>query len=209
MTEQSPSPRVTFLRAAEMFEAACGQVDDGQWSLPGLGEWDVRALVGHTLRAVTTVATYLDQPTPETVACETPGAYFAAARDIPGADAEAVAERGRQAGRDLGDDPVASVHLALERTRQALAVVGDDDPVVATVVGGMRLNAYLPTRTFELLAHSLDLADATRVALAAPTDVVESAVQTAAAAVARTSDGTALLRQLVGRPGGDYRPLFG
>lgn len=201
--------RTTFLQAADMFASLCEQIQDEQWDRPGLGEWDVRALVGHTLRAVTTVASYLAQPAPDAVVCSSAGEYFALARTIPGADDRAVADRGHQAGRDLGPAPVETVHSAIAHTREALATIGDQDPVIATVVGGMRLSSYLPTRTFELLAHTLDLSTATDLAVDPPVAVVESAVQTAAAAVARTSDGVALFRHLVGRPGGAFRSLFG
>jgi len=163
--------------------------------------------VGHTLRAVTTVATYLDQPVPEEIVCEGAGAYFVAARSIAGADDRAVADRGHQAGRDLGPEPMTTVRQAVERTRSALAATSDDR-VVATVVGGMRLADYLPTRTFELLAHTLDLADATGLEVAPPPEVVASAVCTAAAAAAASGDGVALFRHLLGRPGGSYHPLF-
>lgn len=198
-----------FLDAAEMFASLCERIRDDQWEQPGLGEWDVRALVDHTLRAATTVASYLAQPAPDAVACRSAGEYFALARAIPGAEDRAVAERGHQAGRDLGSDPVATVHAALERARTALDVVGGQDPVVPTVVGGMRLTSYLPTRTFELLAHSLDLADATDLVIEPPVAVVESAAATAAAALVHTGDGVAVFRHLLGRPGGAHRPLFG
>jgi len=192
-----------------MFADLCTQIQDDQWHRPGLGEWDVQALVGHTLRAVTTVASYLTQPPPGQVACESAGDYFARARTLPGADDRAVAVRGRSAGRELGPDPSVTVHAAIRRTREALDSVGDDDRVVATVVGGMRLSDYLPTRTFELLAHSLDLAAATGIVVEPPWAVVESAVQTAAAGAARTGEGVAEFLHLIGRPGGAHRPLFG
>jgi hypothetical protein len=38
--------------------------------------------------------------------------------------------------------------------------------VITTIVGGMRLSDYLPTRTFELVVHTADLA----TALGAPPD---------------------------------------
>jgi hypothetical protein len=50
------------------FEAAANAVvelvrtiDDG-WDRPGLGAWDLQALVGHTSRSFLTVTSYLDQP---------------------------------------------------------------------------------------------------------------------------------------------------
>ena len=33
-----------------------------RWSEPGLGEWDIRALVGHTSRSLVTVEVYLARP---------------------------------------------------------------------------------------------------------------------------------------------------
>ena len=204
---EGDEPVTAFLEAADMFAGFCARIRDDDWVRPALGEWDVRALVGHTLRAVTTVSTYLSQPRPHHVVCGSPGEYFALARTVPAADDRAVAERGRQAGRDLGDDPLTTVRAAVDRTREDLAA-SEGDPVVATVVGGMRLRVYLPTRTFELFAHTLDLAAATGLDLDPPVTVVESAVATAAAAAARTGDGVALFRHLLGRPGGAHHPLF-
>ena len=109
----------------------------------------------------------------------------------------------------MGRDPAATVHAEIDQARAALLAVGDDDRVIVTVVGGMKLSAYLPTRTFELTAHSLDLATATGLPVEPPDAVMESALHTAAAAVARTGDGVTLLRHLLGRPGGSFQPLFG
>ena len=47
------------------------------WAGPGLGEWDLRALVGHTSRSLITVETYLGQPA-ETEELTSPAAYLAA-----------------------------------------------------------------------------------------------------------------------------------
>jgi len=198
-----------FLQAADMFAAAVEQVRDDQWDQPGLGEWDVRALVGHTLRAVTTVSSYLAQPAPDSVACGSAGEYFVRVRTLPAADDRAVADRGHQAGRDLGPDPLATVRAGIARASERLAQLDGADPVLPTVAGGMRLSDYLPTRTFELLAHSNDLAAATGAVLVVPLEVGESALQTAVAAMARLGDGNALLLHLLGRPGGEHRPMFG
>lgn len=208
MTETT-TETTTFLRAADMFAGFCERIEDDHWARPGLGEWDVRALVGHTLRAVTSVPTYLSQPRPEGVVCASAGEYFVRARTVPGADDRAVADRGHQAGRDLGEDPLGVIRRAVASAREALDAVGEDDPVVATVVGGMRLRAYLPTRTFELLAHTLDLAAATGVDLDPPADVLGSSLWTAVDTAALSGNGVALFRHLLGRPGGAHRPLFG
>ena len=72
-----------------------------RWEQPGLGEWDVRALVGHAGRALLTVEAYLDRPA-EAMEVSSAAANFHGARSVvDGAD---VAERGRDAGRALGPD---------------------------------------------------------------------------------------------------------
>lgn len=142
-----------FGEAADTFVRLTAAVA-GRWEQPGLGEWDVRALVGHTTRSFLTVETYLGRPAPA-VEVDTPAAYFRAARSV--ASGPAVTERGREAGRALGADPVAEVTRTSARVG-ALVAVRDGDELVTTVVGGMRLRDYLPTRTFELTVHAADLA---------------------------------------------------
>ncbi|HWJ53602.1 MAG TPA: maleylpyruvate isomerase N-terminal domain-containing protein, partial [Propionibacteriaceae bacterium] len=65
---------------------------------------------------------------------------------------------GRAAGVALGDDPAAAVRALVDRVLPLVA--GDDDPLITTAGGGMRLRQYLPTRTFELVVHGLDIARA-------------------------------------------------
>jgi len=71
-----------------------------------------------------------------------------------------VAERGRQAGAALGDRPAETVAAVAERVL-ALVDSSRDDALVTTPVGTMTLVGYLPSRTFELVVHGLDLAAAT------------------------------------------------
>src|SRR5215203_7173066 len=96
--------RRAFADAAHWFVRTAGLVGD-RWNRPGLGEWDVRSLVGHTSRSLLTVETYLSRPA-ETVEVESAPAYFRAARDI--AAGPEVAARGREAGDALGADPAAA-----------------------------------------------------------------------------------------------------
>src|SRR5262249_56554075 len=77
-----------------------------RWDGPGLGEWDVRALVGHTSRALVTVETYLARPAAAADVASAPD-YFRAT-SAAAAD-PAVAARGRDAGTALGGDPAAAV----------------------------------------------------------------------------------------------------
>ena len=57
-----PTPRITFLAAAGTVADLVDAIPDTGWDGPGLGVWDLRALVGHTSRSLVTVITYLGQP---------------------------------------------------------------------------------------------------------------------------------------------------
>ena len=54
MEQPWPGSVRAFADAAEWFSATVGHVDD-RWERVALGEWDVRALVGHTSRSLLTV----------------------------------------------------------------------------------------------------------------------------------------------------------
>ena len=184
-----------FAEAAEWFVATAGLVGD-RWGGPGLGEWDVRALVGHTSRALLTVEEYAARPADEVVATSA-AAYFQAARTF--AHGPGVADRGRAAGAALGDDPATEVAVIARRVTALLPDLSPDQ-LVTTIVGGMRLVDYLPTRTFELAVHTADLA----AALDAPREVPPVAAAQALAVVAALAvdEGTAgdLLLTVTGRP---------
>jgi mycothiol maleylpyruvate isomerase-like protein len=187
--------RQAFADAAAWFVRTAGLVGD-RWDRPGLGEWDVRALVGHTSRSLLTVETYLARPA-ATVELGSAGDYFRATRTV--AAGPAVAARGRDAGAALGTDPAAAV---AEIAARVLPLVGDRDgtELVTTIAGGMRLADYLPTRTFELAVHTADLA----TALGTPPDVPATAAAQALQLVAdlAVTGGLAgsLLLVATGRP---------
>lgn len=153
-----------FADAAEWFVSTAALVDD-RWTRPGLGEWDVRSLVGHTSRALLTVETYLSRPA-EVIEVESAAGYFQATRAVAGGPA--VAARGREAGDALGTDPAAAVAAIAARVLP-LVVACEGTELITTIVGGMRLGDYVPTRTFELVVHTADLA----TALGVPLDVPE------------------------------------
>jgi uncharacterized protein (TIGR03083 family) len=154
--------RRAFAEAGSWFVDTAGRVGD-RWSEPGLGEWDVRALVGHTSRSFVTVETYLAQPA-EAVEVASAVEYYRVTSEL--AAGPGVAERGREAGRVLGEDPVAAVAELRTRVVDLLAEK-DGSELLTTIAGGMRLVDYLPTRVFELVVHTLDLARA----LGLPMDV--------------------------------------
>lgn len=187
-----------FASAARSFADLVREIPGGAWDGPGLGEWDLRSLVGHTSRSLTTVSTYL-QTTAERADITTPQEYYARVNPSAlGMDPAEVAERGRQAGRDLGDDPAGAVDALL--TRVLAEVEAADDPLI-TVLGGLgiRLRTYLPTRTFELAVHSLDIARALGVSVTLPGEVLVDALALAGRIAADGGQGETALLALTGR----------
>ena len=75
----------------------------------------------------------------------------------------------------------------------------DLDYVLETVAGSMRLGDYLPTRTFELVVHGLDIGRATGTDPAYPDEVLADAAALAAQVAVRTGRGPDLLLALTGR----------
>jgi len=193
--------RENFTAAARAFVGLVQQIRPDQWTGPGLGEWDLRALVGHSSRSLTTLETYLGQPA-ETEELTSAAAYLAA---IARVDPASVTHRGRAAGAALGDDPVAALHSLVDRVPPLLE--RDDDPLITTALGGIRLSNYLPTRTFELVVHGLDIARSAE--LAAPdysAELLTEVLELTAAAAVLHGSGTEVLLALTGRV--DLRPGF-
>jgi hypothetical protein len=191
-------PFATYLDAAESFADLVADLPV-DLSGPGLGVWDLRALVGHTSRSLVTVLEYLHKRA-DAVELAHPADYVVAiASDI---SEQGIVDRGVAAGAALGADPVASVRRLVELVRADLAGA-DPEQLLATYAGGMRLRAYLPTRTFELVVHGLDISLASPVRWTPPLEALRSAVELAAEVALRRGEGSLLLRLVTGRePGG-------
>jgi Mycothiol maleylpyruvate isomerase N-terminal domain len=137
------SPSVAPFRAASRFfvdvvAAVPPERYDTMWS----DEWRVLDLIGHGNRANVLPVEYYQRPVP-----------------VAGPDyllPENIAERARQAVRRLGDDPVAAVRAASEKALTMLAAA-PDDAKVGTPFGEQTLDAFLRSRTAELVLHGLDL----------------------------------------------------
>jgi hypothetical protein len=166
MTFPWDESRRALADAAQWFARTTALVGD-RWDEPGLGEWDVRSLVGHTSRSLLTVEAYLARPA-ATVEIASAVDYFRTTSAM--AAGPAVAARGRDAGEALGADPVAAVAEIAARVLP-LVEARDGSELLTTIAGGMRLADYLPTRTFELAVHTCDLART----LDAPLDVPATA----------------------------------
>jgi uncharacterized protein (TIGR03083 family) len=187
-----------FASAAEAFAELVRRISPADWNGPGLGEWDLRSLVGHASRSLITVSTYL-RSTADHEDVTGPVEYYTAVRDyLSTTGADEVVERGRQAGRDLGPDPVATIEDLLHTVLAELREV--DDPLIAVFGGmGIRLSNYLPTRTFELAVHGLDIIAATGIAATLPTEVLEEATVLAARVGVALGSGESVLTSLTGR----------
>jgi uncharacterized protein (TIGR03083 family) len=194
-----PEPwSATYLEAAGSFAELVASLP-ADLTGPGLGDWDLRALVGHTSRSLVTVSEYLRKPA-DSVAVETAVDYVAGLATA--ANDAGVTRRGVEAGELLGDDPAGAVRLLLDAAAADLARA-DPDQIVTTYGGGMRLRDYLPTRSFELVVHGLDIATAVPVRWTPPAAALAEAVSVATEVAVRRGEGTLLLRLVTGRePGG-------
>nr|WP_280835039.1 maleylpyruvate isomerase N-terminal domain-containing protein [Mycolicibacterium frederiksbergense] len=194
----APGSLDVFASAAYAFARLVRTLPAESFDGPGLGEWDLRALVGHASRSLITVSTYLQAPA-QTADLAGPVEYYTAMRGLMSdAGVEGIIERGRQAGRDLGSDPVAAVEALVT---QALADVDEAGDPLITVIGGfgIRLSDYLPTRVFELAVHSLDIARATGVSADLPAEVLEAASVLATRIAVASGEGETVLLALTGR----------
>jgi uncharacterized protein (TIGR03083 family) len=188
----------TFASAARSFAELVREIPAAAWDGPGLGEWDLRALVGHTSRSLITVSTYL-KTTAEREDITTPEQYYArVSPSALGIDPADVAERGRQAGRDLGEDPAATIDASVSRVLGDVANAGN--PLIQVIGGlGIRLHTYLPTRIFELAVHGLDIAEAADIVHVLPPVVLHEAVELATRTAVATGRGETVLLALTGR----------
>ncbi len=191
--------RATYAEAAAAFLDLAALVPLERYAGPGLGTWDLRALIGHTGRSLVTVATYLETRVDQ-VDAEDAADYFArVSRIVHGTARDAVHQRGIEAGVALGDDPIAALHESRERAELALDLLEGEDAVVETAGGGMRVSDYLPTRTFELTVHCLDISRASGLAFTPPAEALADTLALASASALRQGLGVEVILALTGR----------
>lgn len=196
MASAAPLDHSVFTSAATAFAELVTLIPTTAWAGPGIGDWDLRSLVGHTARSLITVSSYLRTPT-DREDVTGPAQYYALLRGYA-ADSTDIIERGREAGRKLGADPAAKVSDLL---RQVLTDLdGAGDALIAVIGGlGIRLSNYLPTRVFELTVHSLDIARAIGIDVTLPDQALREATVLAAQIAALTGQAAAVLPALTGR----------
>ena len=101
-------------------------------------------------------------------------------------------------GVALGDAPADTVQRLVGQVLTTLEGRGDAD-LVTSAGGGMRLDVYLQTRTFELAIHTVDIAIAVRIDPEIPGDVLDEVCALAARLAVLNGDGVTVLRALTGR----------
>jgi uncharacterized protein (TIGR03083 family) len=198
VSSEPSDPIAPFASAARSFAALVHDIPADGWGGPGLGDWDLRSLVGHASRSLITVSTYLAHDA-EREDITTPQEYYAKVNPAAlGLSQAGVVERGRQAGRDLGDDPAGTVDELVSRVLDELSDAGN--PLIEVIGGaGIRLHTYLPTRTFELAVHGMDIARAVDISFQLPPDVLEEATGLAARIAVAEGHGQTVLLALTGR----------
>ncbi|MFI5933568.1 maleylpyruvate isomerase family mycothiol-dependent enzyme [Actinoplanes sp. NPDC051494] len=182
--------RWAYKSAVTVFTDLVYRVPADRWDGPGLGDWSLRELAGHTVSsALRQVPGVLATPGPAVIV-EAPEGYWASTPP--------AADDAKAAGEALGDDPGARVAEYARQATRALSAAGDND-VIAVPAGGMRVRTWIPTRTFELVVHGLDVAAAAGVPVEYATGVVAEMTQQAVAIAATGRDSTFVLRALTGR----------
>lgn len=127
---------------------------------PAIGDWSVRALLGHTSRAYLLIEHFLDEANGMTglPKLKSAGEYYRAARHVA-SDPQFDFERGPGAGEKLGDEPVTTIREIIERVMARL----DKTAITAlldTGSGTINIETYIETRAFEISVHTIDLAKA-------------------------------------------------
>jgi len=201
-----PDPRDVFAEMAWEFVAVVGAVDPAKLDGPGLGEWDLRSLIGHTWQGLVNAQTFLDCPA-DRVEIESAVDYFRTALESPSLHSD-VAARGRQSGLELGDDPAEMVRSTAERVVAVVQAAPLDSVVMVGGLGGMRLGDYLPTRVVELVVHSDDISRASGQSWSPPPEALEMTLRLLTPMVSGQA-GVTVARALLGRGSVDDINVFG
>ena len=188
--------REAFGKAGTLFVDTVARVPLDALDQPGLGVWSVRELIGHTCRALLTVEQYAGRSS-SSGRLEGPADYFIEAlRDERIHDA--VADRGKESVAVLGDHPASAVAGIVGRLIQLVDSLPDEHPV-GTPMGQMTLAGYLPTRTFEMVVHTLDLSRAAGLTVDVPASLLAVSLRLSTEIAMRSGRGEGLLMALAGR----------
>ena len=198
MEQSSVRVRESFGESADFLVSVVDAVADDQWDQPALGEWTVAQLAVHASRGASTVSAYADEDAELTL--HSAAEYYSTALAIEGVHG-AVASRAVEQAEQV-EGPVAEyVREAVSGAEEVLTRI-PADRVLGTVVGGIRLIDYLPTRIVELVVHTLDLADAIGAEVTVPRRAMAITLETLGDLAADRPDlldPALLVRALTGR----------
>ena len=113
MLHDAAAVRAAFDDLGLQYIELAKSLHDSDLGLAGLGQWTVRDLLAHGVRAFSTAAANLDAARTLEFAIHTAGEYYRTTfASSPTIHAE-IAERGVRAGNELGADAVSYTHLTL------------------------------------------------------------------------------------------------
>ena len=194
MLYSAAAVRTAFDELGQQYIELSMSLTPAQLELAGLGQWSVRQLLGHAIRAFSTAAANLDATPTVEFAVHTPGDYYRAAFSSgPTIHAE-IAERGVHAGIALGPDVAATVSSTVTKARARIRAADDDD-IVNHFTGRIPFVAYLATRVVEAGVHLLDL----QRALGLPVAIDPGSAAIVLLTLASTGDVNQMILALTGR----------
>ncbi len=166
--------RAAFSDMGDALVSLVAGISESEYELPSIGDWTVRELIAHTIRAYSLIGTYLDGPVVEG-SCATAGEYFRRALVDPATHIQ-IAERGRQSGIQLTDPVAQTTAAVMDGVRRTSQV--DDLTLMSSFMGQIPFGEYLRTRLVEATLHSLDLIAALGREISLPSDAVRLTLDT-------------------------------
>lgn len=198
METSSVRVREAFKEATDFLVGVVDSVGDDEWDRPALGAWNVAQLAVHASRGASTIVDYASEPAE--LELGSAAEYYSRAMSLEGVH-EAVASRTVEQAAAL-EVPVAQyVREAVHEANEVLSRTPANQ-VLGSIVGGIRLVDYLPTRIVELVVHGIDLADALGREAEVPRSSMAITLETLGdLAVERPDllDPTRILRAITGR----------
>ena len=185
-----------YAQAVGFFIDTVARVKTAQWDDVGLGEWNVRDLVGHTSRSLTSVEEFCARPAEKATVLSAAEYYRIS---LAPADANhAIAAPARPPGAQPGRHPAAAARTAPgpapQPPHRRPAALGDRAPHAR-----LRLGDYLETRVVELTVHTLDLANAIGADVEAPPEALSVTLHLLADLAVASGQGAALALAATGR----------
>ncbi len=195
--------RSLFHVAIKGFLETVDSLEQDQMTLMALGNFSVRDLLGHTSRALSTIEDYI-VPSIISVSQMTAVSYFTHVWKPLGSKErmlrdQNIEERAHSTALNFSEDMKEALHNLALRVEN-IVKNANDDTAVNTAAGEMKLIEYLPTRTFELSVHTLDLARATGKPIpVCLKPAIEASLMLASSLVIQNNEASEVLLALCGR----------